>query len=241
MPSRLIRDWTGSDKVNGLSVHAERFFTRLIMKADDYGRFYADTRLLKANLFPLLLDNIREADMLRWMAECQKAGLIVLYEVSGKKYLRIDNYGQRLRQKTKKFPSAEGEVDENQPDDAVKCQQIDSNLSASGQQHAARSRSRREEKRSISSSAASPENLQVSIHAKKEELYQQLTPFVEKHGKEMIRAFYDYWTEPNKTGTRIRMDMEKTWDLAKRVQRWSDNQDKFGSKQSAQPKNSLVV
>lgn len=104
MANRLLKDWTKSDKVNSLSALSERFFTRLIMKADDFGCYYADSRILKADLFPLLLDSIREADLLRWMAECQKAGLIVLYESESKKYLRIIDFGQRLRQKTSKFP-----------------------------------------------------------------------------------------------------------------------------------------
>lgn len=104
MPNRILRDWTGSDKVNGLTIHAERFFTRLIMKVDDYGCFYADTRLLKANLYPLLLDSIREADLLRWLAECQKAGLIVLYENEGKKYLQIIDFRQRLDKARSKYP-----------------------------------------------------------------------------------------------------------------------------------------
>ena len=68
----MLRDWTQSEKIDELTSESERFFTRLIMKVDDYGCFWADTRLLKANLFPLKLDKIREADMLRWMAECQK-------------------------------------------------------------------------------------------------------------------------------------------------------------------------
>ncbi len=104
MPNRMLRDWTGSDKINSISIHAERFFTRLIMKADDYGCFYGDTRLLKANLYPLLLDNIREADMVRWMAECQKAGLIVLYENNNKKYVQILDFKQRLDKARSKFP-----------------------------------------------------------------------------------------------------------------------------------------
>lgn len=108
MPNRMLRDWTGSEKINILSVHAERFFIRLIMKVDDYGCFWADTRLLKANLFPLLLDAIREADMLRWMAECQKAGLIVLYERAGKKYVQIVDFRQRLDRAKSKFPLPEG-------------------------------------------------------------------------------------------------------------------------------------
>lgn len=104
MPNRMLRDWTGSDKINSISVNAERFFTRLIMKVDDHGCFYADSRLLKANLFPLLLDNIREADLLRWMAECHKAGLIALYESAGKKYLQITDFRQRLDKARSKYP-----------------------------------------------------------------------------------------------------------------------------------------
>lgn len=104
MPNRMLRDWTMSEKVNILPVQAERFFTRLIMKVDDHGCFHGDTRILKANLFPLLLDTIREADITRWMAECQKAGLIVLYEAEGKKYLQILDFRQRLDRARSKFP-----------------------------------------------------------------------------------------------------------------------------------------
>lgn len=104
MPIRMLRDWTNSEKVKNLSVHAERFFTRLIMKVDDYGCFYAHTALLKANCFPLLLDAVREADISRWMAECQKAGLIVIYEAEGKRYLQIVDFKQRLDKARAKFP-----------------------------------------------------------------------------------------------------------------------------------------
>ena len=105
----MLRDWTQSEKIDELTSESERFFTRLIMKVDDYGCFWADTRLLKANLFPLKLDKIREADMLRWMAECQKAGLIVLYEVNQKKYLQIIDFRQRLDRAKAKFPLPTGE------------------------------------------------------------------------------------------------------------------------------------
>ena len=100
----MLRDWTLSDKVDALSVHAERFFTRLIMKVDDYGCFNADTRILKAALFPLKLDSVREADLLRWMAECQKSDLIVIYEVSKKRYLQINDFKQRLDRAKSKYP-----------------------------------------------------------------------------------------------------------------------------------------
>lgn len=47
-----------------------------------------------------------------------------------------------------------------------------------------------------------------------------LAPFVSKYGEEMIRAFCDYWTERNKSGTKMRFEMEKTWDTARRLVRW---------------------
>lgn len=104
MPNRMLRDWTNSYKVDTISIQAELFFVRLIMKVDDYGCFYADHRLLKANLFPLRIDKIREADIPRWIAECEKAGLIVLYESSNKQYLQILDFRQRLDRAKSKFP-----------------------------------------------------------------------------------------------------------------------------------------
>jgi hypothetical protein len=59
---------------------------------------------LKANLFPLKSDSIRDADITRWKAECQKAGLIVVYESDSKEYLQIIDFGQRLRLRKQKFP-----------------------------------------------------------------------------------------------------------------------------------------
>lgn len=100
----MLRDWTNSDKVNAISIQSEVFFTRLIMKVDDYGCFWADSKRLKSNLFPLRSDSIRDADILRWMAECQNAGLIAIYDSDQKSYLQILDFGQRLRTKKSKFP-----------------------------------------------------------------------------------------------------------------------------------------
>lgn len=117
MANRVLRDWTKSDPINKISAHAERFFTRLIMKVDDFGCLYADTRLLKADLFPLLLDSIREADLSRWIAECNEAGLIVLYEANSKRYLQIKDFRQRLDRMSSKFPKPDNQTETiaNQP------------------------------------------------------------------------------------------------------------------------------
>lgn len=106
MPNRILRDWTDSEKVDQLTVFAERFFTRLIMKADDYGRYPANPQLLKSNLFPLRTD-IRSTEISLWTAECEKHGLITTYRVVSKEYIQIIDFGQRLRIKKEKYPAPE--------------------------------------------------------------------------------------------------------------------------------------
>lgn len=110
MPNRILRDTTDSEKVNSLSPQAEVIFYRLMMKADDYGVFHAKPSLIKAALFPLRLDTVREADISRWIAECEKAGLIAFYEADSKPFLVIMNFGQRMRNMKKRFPDPPPEI-----------------------------------------------------------------------------------------------------------------------------------
>lgn len=106
MPTRVLRDWTDSERVNALSFHAEVLFVRLIMKADDYGRYTANPRLIKNLCFPLK-DGLRDADISRFLAECEKAGLIAVYQAEEKPFLEIINFKQRTRASASKFPSPE--------------------------------------------------------------------------------------------------------------------------------------
>lgn len=121
MAKRLLKDWTNSEKVDKLSPEAERFFTRLIMKADDFGSFYANPTLLKANLFPLKVNDISDAEVTLWVKECTspEVDLMFMYEVNGKYYLRIRDFGQRLRSMRGKFPEPPTNVS-NSPTNDVK-------------------------------------------------------------------------------------------------------------------------
>lgn len=106
MPNRIIREEIlTSERVNSLDHAAEVFFFRLMLKADDFGRYTAHPSLLKAGLYPLRLDAVREADITRWIATCEKAGLIALYEEQGKRFLVIPNFRQRTRAKHAKYPA----------------------------------------------------------------------------------------------------------------------------------------
>lgn len=111
MPSRIIREgWVDSDAIDKLSAAAERFFLRLCLRADDWGRFQGDPRLLRSALFPLR-DDITIADVVAWTRECTSATnakgepLVASYQADGKCYLVVLKHGQRRRPDMRpKFP-----------------------------------------------------------------------------------------------------------------------------------------
>lgn len=57
---------------------------------------------------------------------------------------------------------------------------------------------------------------------RKKEFYDSLVPYVEKYGKEMTRKFFDYWSEMNKSGTKMRFELQKTWELGLRLSKWEE-------------------
>lgn len=90
MPSRLLREGIlTSDRVDQLDNAAEVFYRRLMSKVDDHGLYDARPSILRSSLYPLRVDRVREADITRWIAACEKAGVIALYQHDGKPYLQM--------------------------------------------------------------------------------------------------------------------------------------------------------
>ncbi len=115
MPNRILRDWTDSFIVHELTSDEERFFLRLLMKADDFGRFHGDSKLLNANLFPL--HDFKRQEVGKWRDKCAKVGLLSIYEDERKRlYVEVKNFNQRTRQQVSKYPDPTG------------CQTIDSQV-----------------------------------------------------------------------------------------------------------------
>lgn len=107
MPNRILREGIlTSDKVARLGWAAEVFYRRLMSVADDYGRFHALAKLLRAACYPLQIDKVSDADIGKWLSECETAGLVSVYPAQdGKRYIQIANFGQQVRAKSK-FPDA---------------------------------------------------------------------------------------------------------------------------------------
>jgi hypothetical protein len=94
MPNRYIREAAiKSEAVNGLSWQGEVFWRRLINLVDDFGRYTAHLKLLRADVFPLQIDKVSERDVVRLLAECEEAGLLFVYKDSAEKpYLAMNKW-----------------------------------------------------------------------------------------------------------------------------------------------------
>jgi hypothetical protein len=70
------------------------------------------------------------------------------------------------------------------------------------------------------------------IEERKLKFAHTLKPFVDEYGREMLVDFYEYWTEPNKSNTKFRQELEKTWNLNRRLKTWAGYDSKFGKTKS---------
>lgn len=60
----------------------------------------------------------------------------------------------------------------------------------------------------------------------------EVSAFKDLYSVQMLEAFIDYWTEPNKSKTKLRYELQKTFDIARRLKTWSKNESKFGTKKN---------
>lgn len=65
------------------------------------------------------------------------------------------------------------------------------------------------------------------LNERKEDFYNSLIPYVTQYGKDMVRAFFDYWSEPNKSNSKMRFELERTWDLSRRLGTWASRDNQF--------------
>lgn len=141
----------------------------------------------------------------------------------GNQYTRLDELKQKLEQMEQKFQI--GTVSEN----------VNVSGSDSGNKLPIGNIDKENptivgEKEDAAAKAATPSTVK-SIEERQKAFYDTLRPYVNKYPKEMLRAFYDWWSEPNRRRTKLRVELEKTWDLPRRLATWNrkDEERKFNN------------
>lgn len=80
--------------------------------------------------------------------------------------------------------------------------------------------------------ASAAERAEAVVEAATKELTDEVATY--DYPEAMKEAFVSYWTEPNKSRTRVRYQMEKTWDTSRRLALWA-SRDKGASKVATKP------
>ena len=73
-----------------------------------------------------------------------------------------------------------------------------------------------------------------TIEYRESEFLNSLQPFLEEFGKDTLNEFYLYWTEKKPKGRKMLFEMQKTFDVKRRLDRWSKNN--FNKKEKSTPK-----
>ena len=70
--------------------------------------------------------------------------------------------------------------------------------------------------------------------SRKNSFYDSLVPFLGTYDKIMIREFFDYWSELNRSQTKMRFEQERTWEISKRLATWARREKDFKPKTTYQ-------
>jgi hypothetical protein len=77
---------------------------------DDFGRFDGRPSVLRGRLYALQLELVREANIVRWLAECEAVNLVRLYTHAGKPYITFLKLGP-ARAQASKYPAPPWETE----------------------------------------------------------------------------------------------------------------------------------
>ena len=67
----------------------------------------------------------------------------------------------------------------------------------------------------------------VAIEARRDKLQDEMRKYANKYSREMLNAFYQYWSEPNQKNTKMRFELEKTWLLSSRLATWDKRENNY--------------
>ena len=103
MPNRIIREGLlDSEAIARAGEPAEVLFTRLLLVADDFGRFDGRLTVICRRCWPN--GGPQEESVRERLKALAMHGLVVMYEADGKPYLFVPNFKQRSRATKSKYP-----------------------------------------------------------------------------------------------------------------------------------------
>ena len=76
-----------------------------------------------------------------------------------------------------------------------------------------------------------PVKSKQTLQERKEAFWLSLiNEFRQVYSHHVLKAFHDYWSEPNKSGTKMKWELQKTWSLKGRSSTWAKKAKNFEAK-----------
>jgi len=66
-----------------------------------------------------------------------------------------------------------------------------------------------------------------SLDARRTAFIEELRPFIEQYGKDVVNKFGNYWLEKSTKGRKFRFEKQPTFNISLRLKTWIANQQKF--------------
>ncbi len=71
------------------------------------------------------------------------------------------------------------------------------------------------------------EKLAKAIEDRFKDFFEEVWGFTSEYNETVVNDFISYWTEKNKSKTKMRFELQKTWDTKRRLETWNRNNNKF--------------
>jgi len=66
-----------------------------------------------------------------------------------------------------------------------------------------------------------------AIEQRQKSFKEEIARYENEYPLDMLDNFYLYWSEPNNNNTRMRKELETTWDTSRRLMTWAKNDKNF--------------
>jgi DNA-binding Lrp family transcriptional regulator len=73
------------------------------------------------------------------------------------------------------------------------------------------------------------------LDAVSERFSAEVMVYANQYTEDVLEAFISYWTEPNRSKTKLAYELQKTFEIGRRLKTWAKNKDKFNNTNTAKP------
>lgn len=84
-------------------------------------------------------------------------------------------------------------------------------------------------------------NKNINIEERKNKFYDAIAKYVDEYPKEMLRDFFNYWTEHGENDKKLRFEKEKTFGIKQRLSTWHSRNPKQYQTENISPEELKAI